>query len=190
MSTLRYSAMTSVIVRVADSVTESSSGKFIMETPQTSGTGLLPPPPFPAGQWQTDLGQAALCPGPCSPLLSTPLLTTPCSLVLLGGFVSGRPSLCAHCSFRSDEVRSGRFCWGPLISLSFNTVSRCKTVTLLPFDPPLTSFIGHHSSSLSNLKDWTVNISLFRTAAQTSDGFRFGMAAHKGITQWNHVDLI
>lgn len=42
MSTLRYSAMTSVIVQVADSVTESSSGKFIMETPQTSGTGPLP----------------------------------------------------------------------------------------------------------------------------------------------------
>lgn len=123
--------MTSVIVRVADSVTESSSGKFIMETPQTNGTG----PPLPAGQWQTDLGQAALCPGPCSPLLSSPLLTTPCSLVLLGGFVSGRLSLYAHCIFRSDEVLSGRFCRVSLISLSFNTVSRCKTVTLLPFDP-------------------------------------------------------
>lgn len=88
MSTLHYSAMTSVIVRVADSVTESSSGKFIMETPQTSGTG-----PLPAGQWQTDLIQETLCPQPCSPLLSTPLLTTPCSLVLLGSFVSDRLSL-------------------------------------------------------------------------------------------------
>lgn len=70
MSTLHYSAVTSVIVQVADSVTESSSGKFIMETPQTSGTG-----PLPVGQWQTDLGQVTLCPHPCSPLLSTPLLT-------------------------------------------------------------------------------------------------------------------
>lgn len=57
MSTLHYSAMTSVIVQVADSVTESSSGKFIMETPQTSGTG-----PLPTGQWQTDLRQVTLCP--------------------------------------------------------------------------------------------------------------------------------
>lgn len=39
---LHHAALTSVIVRVADSVTESSSGKFITETPQTSGTGLLP----------------------------------------------------------------------------------------------------------------------------------------------------
>lgn len=99
MSTLHYSAVTSVIVQVADSVTESSSGKFIMETPQTSGTG-----PLPAGQWQTDLGQATLCPRPCSPLLSTPLLTTPGSLLLLGRFVSDRLSLYTHCTFHSDEA--------------------------------------------------------------------------------------
>lgn len=39
---LHYAALTSVIVQVADSVTESSSGKFITETPQTNGTGPLP----------------------------------------------------------------------------------------------------------------------------------------------------
>lgn len=94
-----YSAMTSVIVQVADSVTESSSGIFIMETPQTSGTG-----PLPAAQWRTDLGQAALCPRPCFPLLSTPLLTTLCSLLFLCSSVSGRPSLCPHCVPYSDEA--------------------------------------------------------------------------------------
>lgn len=41
-SMLHYWALTPVIVQVADSVTESSSGKFITETPQTSGKGPLP----------------------------------------------------------------------------------------------------------------------------------------------------
>lgn len=126
MSTLHYSAVTSVIVQVADSVTESSSGKFIMDTPQTSGTG-----PLLVGQWQTDLVQATLCPRPCSPLLFTPLLTAPCSLLLLGS--SNWP--CTLIVFSIQTRQIGRMCRTSLISLSFNAVSRCKTVTLLPFDP-------------------------------------------------------
>lgn len=137
-STLSYSVMTSVIVQVADSVTESSSGKFIMETPQTSGTG-----PLPTGQWQTDLRQATLCPWPCSPLLSTPLLTTLRSLLLESSFVSGRLSPQRSLCFQMRPI--GRLCTASLISSSFNTVPRCKTLTLAHFDP-LTSFTGRHSS--------------------------------------------
>lgn len=123
------------------------------------------PGPLPAGQWQTDLGQATLCPRPCSPLLSTPLLTTPRSLLLLWAALLATDRPCTLIVFSIQMRRTGRFCWVSLISLSFNTVSRCKTVTLLPFDP-LTSFIGHHSSSAQNLKGWKVNISLFHTSAQ------------------------
>jgi len=128
MSTLYYSSVTSVIVQVADSVTESSSGNLSWGPPQTSGTG-----PLPAGWWQTDFTQTTLCPRPCSPLLSTPLLTTLGSPLLPGSSVSSRLSFCTPTVF-SIEV-TGCLCWVSLISLSFNKVSCCKTVTFLPFDP-------------------------------------------------------
>lgn len=50
-------AMTHVIVHVADSVTESSSGPFIMGAPQTSATRASS-----LGRWQKGPGQAILCP--------------------------------------------------------------------------------------------------------------------------------
>lgn len=51
------SAMTRVILQVADIVTESGSGLFIMRAPQTSA-----PRAYPLGWWQTGPGQAILCP--------------------------------------------------------------------------------------------------------------------------------
>lgn len=92
MSTLHYSTVTSVIVQVADSVTESSSGNLSWGPLKQ----VAPSPSRQAGQ--TDLRQAALCPLSCSPLLSTPLLTTPCSLLLLGSSVRLHP----YCIFHSD----------------------------------------------------------------------------------------
>lgn len=96
MSTLHYSAMTSVIVRVADSVTESSSGTFIMETPQqTSGTG-----PLPAGQRPEDKQLFVLGRVPHSSSHHSGLTS------VTGQLCSRRtvPRMYAHCIFCSDEA--------------------------------------------------------------------------------------
>lgn len=140
----RRSTVTSVIVQVADSVTESSSGKFITETPQTSGTG-----PLPAGRRRTGLGQAALCPPtrprPCSPLLFSPLLA--------------RSVHTSSSSFPSGWGRFGCLCRVSLISLSFNAVARCKTVTLLPFDPWLRGLLLGAIHQLTHI--WKAGTSTF-----------------------------
>ena len=74
-------AMTHVIVHMADSVTESSSGPFIMGGPQTSATRASP-----LGRWQKGPGQAILCPLSCfnslSSLLSYHLCTPGLCLTL------------------------------------------------------------------------------------------------------------
>lgn len=91
---------------------------------------------------------------PSSPLLFSPLQAHFCYWAAL--LVTDCPCTLIVLSIQMRQI--GRFCWVSLISLSFNTVSRCKTVTLLPFDP-VTSFIGLHSSI-------KVNIFLFYTSAQ------------------------
>ena len=106
MSTLRYSAMTSVIVRVADSVTESSSGKFIMETPQTSGTGLLPPPSSLQASGRQTSDKQLFVPGhvlPSSPLLFSPLRAHLCYWAAL--LAAGRPCalIVVSVQMRSDR---------------------------------------------------------------------------------------
>lgn len=65
--------MTLVIVQVADSVTESSMGQFIIETPQPSGTGA--PPRADRPRTSTSLSCHVL---PSSALLFSALLTHSC----------------------------------------------------------------------------------------------------------------
>lgn len=79
---------------------------------------------------------------PSSPLLFSPLHAHFCYWAAL--LATDCP--CTLIVFSIQMRQIGCFCRVSLISLSLNTVSRCKTVTPLPFDP-LTSFIGHHSSS-------------------------------------------
>lgn len=102
-------------------------------------------------------------------MLSPPLHSSShhpvCSLVSAGSFVIDWLALLIVFSIQKTQI--GRFCWASLISSSFNVVSHCKTVTLLPFQP-LTSFIGHHSSSFLHMKGWKVNISSFYTDVRWS----------------------
>lgn len=93
---------------------------------------------------------------PSSPLLFSPLHVHFCNWAAR--------SVCTLIVF---SIQIGCLRWVPLIKLSFNQVSRCKTVTLLLFDSwLLTTFAGSHLSRFESLTGRKVSMLLLYGFAQ------------------------